>query len=113
MLILKLNMSANFGLSNQTTELIKLAFSKFPAIEKVKIFGSRAMGNYQPGSDIDLAIFAKTFSYNDLLEVELALDDLELLYKIDLLDYNKIDHQELRNHIDEVGKVIYMHLDHK
>lgn len=101
-------MTGNFGLSSQTISLLLSAFSKFPAIEKVKIFGSRAMGSYKPGSDIDLAIFAKPFSYNDLLDVELAIEDLELLYKVDLIDYSKIDHKELKEHIDKVGKIFYM-----
>lgn len=104
----KQKMTGKFGLSQQTISLLHSAFSKFPAIEKVKIFGSRAMGNFKPGSDIDLAIFAKTLSYNDLLDIELAIEDLELLYKVDLLDYNKIDHQELKDHIDKVGKVFYL-----
>lgn len=102
-------MTGNFGLSSQTTSLLHSAFSKFPAIEKVKIFGSRAMGNFRPGSDIDLAVFAKALSYNDLLDIKMAIDDLELLYKIDLIDYNNIDHQELKEHIDQAGKIFYTH----
>ncbi len=28
-------------------------FHRYPQIERVQLFGSRAMGNYQPYSDID------------------------------------------------------------
>lgn len=37
------------------SQLIEI-FSAYPEIEKVIVFGSRAMGKEKPGSDIDLAI---------------------------------------------------------
>lgn len=107
MATLKKNMTSNFGLSAQTIALLHSAFSKFPAIDEVQIFGSRATGKFRAGSDIDLAIFSPTLSYNDLLDLQITIDDLELLYKIDLLDYKKIDHPALKNHIDQAGKTFY------
>ena len=107
MATLKKNLKSSFGLSSQTITLLYSVFSKFPAIEEVKIFGSRALGNFRPGSDIDLAVYSQSMSYNQFLDVRLALDDLELLYKIDLIDYNKIDHQDLKGHIDQAGKSFY------
>ena len=47
----------NFGLSEKTIEIIKKLLSNYPQIKEVKIFGSRAKGNYKPSSDIDLALF--------------------------------------------------------
>ena len=44
----------NFGLSEKTIEIIKKLLSNYPQIKKVKIFGSRAKGNYKPSSDIDI-----------------------------------------------------------
>lgn len=100
-------MKNSFGLSAEIIGLLHSAFSKFPAVEEVRVFGSRAMGNFQPGSDIDLAVFSQGLSYNDLLDLKIAIEDLGLLYKVDLLDYKKIDHQELKDHITQVGRTLY------
>ena len=48
-----------FGLDDETIKLIQNLFSEIESIEMVKIFGSRAKGNYKPASDIDFAIFGE------------------------------------------------------
>jgi hypothetical protein len=45
----------DFGLPKLTIEQIRVCFSKYPDIEWVKIYGSRALSTYHPGSDVDLA----------------------------------------------------------
>lgn len=104
---LKKNTKSKFGLSEKTIALLRDAFRKFPEVKKVKIFGSRAMGNYRPGSDIDLAVFADALPHNTLINILRKIEDLELLYEIDCLDYNKIDNPELREHIDVIGKTFF------
>ncbi|MFC3417790.1 nucleotidyltransferase domain-containing protein [Algoriphagus hitonicola] len=46
-----------FGLSVKSFEILKRIFSKYPAISKVKVYGSRAKGTYSERSDLDLMIF--------------------------------------------------------
>lgn len=43
-----------FGLKDETIEHVHDVFSRFPQIEEVIIYGSRAKGTYRNGSDIDL-----------------------------------------------------------
>ena len=45
-----------FGITEKSYGLILEAFLKYTDIEEVLVFGSRAMGNYKTGSDIDFAI---------------------------------------------------------
>ncbi|AWK51261.1 hypothetical protein DIC82_09590 [Clostridium beijerinckii] len=45
-----------YGLLDKDLNYILDALSKLSEIEKAVIFGSRAMGNYKKGSDIDLVI---------------------------------------------------------
>ena len=45
-----------FGLTPNTIDRINGVLAGFPAIEQAILYGSRAKGNYRPGSDIDLAI---------------------------------------------------------
>lgn len=71
------------------------------------MFGSRAMGNYRPGSDIDLAVVSDTLTFDGLLELEAQLEMLGLLYKIDLQNLKKIKDTDVLDHIKRVGKVFY------
>ena len=76
-----------FGLSDTVIKELQDIFRRHTNIEKVLIFGSRSKGNYRAGSDIDLAVIGKNIDYRLLLDISTEIDDLELLYSIDLLDY--------------------------
>lgn len=91
-----------FGLDDEIIASLNLIFSKFKSIEKVKIYGSRAKGNFRYNSDIDLSLFGD-ISYSDLLKIELLVDDLLLPHKVDLSVYNKIENEDLKKHIERVG----------
>jgi len=97
-----------FGLDENSIEEIRTVLSRFPEIEKVLIYGSRAMGNYRPGSDIDLAIVGSDLTHKDLLTIGASLDDLGMLYTFDVLLHDQLTNQDLKNHIDRVGKEIYL-----
>jgi predicted nucleotidyltransferase len=95
-----------FGLRQEDVASIKHILSASPKVKKVILFGSRATGNFRPGSDIDIAIEADDLTRDELMRLALQLEDLDLLYKIDLLDYTKISNSDLRAHIARVGKVL-------
>ena len=96
-----------FGLEKTTIESILQVFQHYPAIEKVLLYGSRAMGNYRPGSDIDLCVFGDNLSYPQLSQIETKLEALMLPYSIDLSLYHHIDNPDLVNHIQREGKIFY------
>ena len=96
-----------FGLPDTTIENIQKVFENNAKIDKVIVFGSRAKGNYKEGSDIDLAVKGSNISFDDILQLHGQLDDLNLPYKIDLLDYATIKEKALVEHIDRVGIVFY------
>ena len=96
-----------FGLSDTVIKELHDVFRHYTNIEKVLIFGSRSKGNFREGSDIDLAVIGKDIDYNLLLSILCEIDDLELLYSVDLLDYNKKKGTPIGDHIDRVGKVFY------
>ena len=66
------------GLSPETIKKTHRVFAHYPEIEQVYIYGSRAKGNYQPGSDIDLAIKGTQMTTSQLYRMESELDDLML-----------------------------------
>ena len=96
-----------FGLSDTVIKELQDVFRRHANIEKVLIFGSRSKGNYRAGSDVDLAVIGKDIDYNLLLSILCEIDDLDLLYTVDLLDYQKKKGTPIGDHIDRVGQVFY------
>jgi uncharacterized protein len=92
----------------EVLEEIQKVFISYENIEQVKVFGSRAKGVAKPGSDFDLAIFGDNISVTDLLAIYVQLDNLDLPWRFDLVIYNQIENQAVKEHIDRVGKIIYM-----
>jgi len=96
-----------FGLKENTIEQINSVFEEFPQVEEVRIYGSRAIGNFRNGSDIDLTIKGTGLSHELLNSIRTRLDDLSLLYIFDVSEFKKIDNQDLVKHINRVGKIFY------
>ena len=96
-----------FGLSDSVIVELQDVFRRHKNISKVLISGSRAKGNYREGSDIDLVAIGKNLDYNQIIKILTEIDDLELLYSVDLLDYSKIIGTPIGDHINRVGQVFY------
>ena len=96
-----------FGLSDSVIVELQDVFRRHKNISKLLIFGSRAKGNYREGSDIDLVAIGNNLDYNQIIKILTEIDDLELLYSVDLLDYSKIIGTPIGDHINRVGQVFY------
>lgn len=96
-----------FGLKEEDISAINELFRQYENIEKILIYGSRAKGNYRPGSDIDLTIVGKGLTFSEQMRLENQLDDLLLPYKIDLSQLSKISNPDLLEHIQRVGLDFY------
>lgn len=92
-----------FGLSLKDIEAINRVLRTFPEIESVRIYGSRAKGNYKSGSDIDLAFIGNLVPIDILLRAGTMLDELNLPYEFDLCIYHQIKNPQLKEHIDRIG----------
>ena len=95
-----------FGLKQEHIAKIQDCMAQFPKIERVIIYGSRAMGNYRLGSDIDFAIIGE-LDFSAMLKLENQLDDLLLPYKIDISLLRTVENPALIDHIQRAGKVFY------
>lgn len=94
---------SRFGLDEKTIKSIKSVLGSYQEIERVLIYGSRAKGNYKPGSDIDITLIAPSLNNTDLLKIENKMDDLLLPYKIDISLFHQIENPQLIDHIHRVG----------
>lgn len=95
----------NFGLSEDTTNKLLNYFKQNPYVEIVKIYGSRAKGNYRNGSDIDFAIWLS--EDGKISKIEWDLDELPTPYKFDVTDYKKLTHEGIKINIDKDGILFY------
>jgi len=96
-----------FGLAATVVEQLRAELARTSHLERALVFGSRAKGNYRPGSDIDLALFGADLTVSDLLSLEGRIDDLLLPYQIDLCPVNTLENPALLEHIHRVGQSIY------
>lgn len=78
----------SFGLRQEDIEYIIKTLSKFNEIERAVVFGSRAKGNFKPGSDIDIAIVGKEINFDTLSRLHALIEEYSPLpYLIDIVDY--------------------------
>lgn len=96
-----------FGLTQKDIKVIREVFQKFPEVEGAVIFGSRAMGNYKRGSDVDLAITGKQGSKIADKIRGILNEETTLPYLFDIVFYESLESQELKEHIDREGKIFY------
>jgi predicted nucleotidyltransferase len=96
-----------FGLCEETIGKICGVLSRHPSVEKAVLYGSRAKGTFKPGSDIDLSLYGTAITTSELGDIDSELDELLLPYTFDLLIFEKLNHVELREHIERVGRLFY------
>jgi predicted nucleotidyltransferase len=96
-----------YGLSDKTRHEIISVLSRYPQIEKAILYGSRAMGRYREGSDIDLTLQGKNLTLQILHQIANAFDDTLLPYQFDLSVYHLIENKDIKDHIQRVGVIVY------
>lgn len=97
----------SFGLPNILIEKIHKILQNHSEVQEAIIYGSRAMGNYREGSDIDLVLKGRLLTEDIRDQIYWEIDGLNSPYTIDLSIYHEVTSQELIQHIDKVGKPLY------
>ena len=95
-----------FGLDDETLSLIIDFFKDYVQIKSAKIFGSRAIGTYRHGSDIDISLFGD-LDDNLMYEIKDKIEELPTPYMFDVLNYQTIENKNLKKHIDDYGVTLY------
>ncbi|MBI2433343.1 MAG: nucleotidyltransferase domain-containing protein [Candidatus Hydrogenedentes bacterium] len=75
-------------------------------VEEARIFGSRALGTARSNSDVDVAVWGRVTA-SVLGKILLALDELPLPYKFDVIAFESLGRPELKAHIESAGKPLY------
>jgi len=96
-----------FGLTQETINKINTVFEKYPDIEEVIIFGSRAKGTHREGSDIDFTLKGDNLTETIKSRISLEIDELNTPYLFDISLFRNLNSPDLEEHINRVGKVFY------
>jgi len=91
------------GISKDKWQQILRIIKKHSNISSIILYGSRAKGNFQDGSDIDLALKGVNITSEQLTQISLDYEDLYLPWKLSLTVYDELSNQELIEHINRVG----------
>lgn len=97
-----------YGLPTSLISHIQAIAARYPDIEAVILYGSRAKGNYREGSDIDLTL--KTSGkeqHNLLLNISHQLEELDFPYQLDISLFRHLNNPDLIEHIQGVGVELY------
>jgi len=85
-----------------------VSLTRISEVNKMVVFGSRAFGDYETYSDLDLAIDAPTISKFEWLKIkEYVTYDLRTVIKISLVHYST-NPPNLKERINLTGTIIYV-----
>ena len=101
-----------FGLKDSDIDKLCSIFDKIDQIDRVIIYGSRAKGTFRVGSDIDLTIHGIGLNIGILNRIEDEIEELLLPYKLDISIFDHIDNDNLKDHIERIGKIFYKSRTH-
>jgi len=97
----------NHGLSAATVAEIHAVLARFPEVEIAMLYGSRAKGNFKPGSDVDLTLLGPGLTLKILGQIQDDLEDGLLPYRFDVSILDQITQSDLLDHIRRVGVAFY------
>ncbi|MGL4759575.1 MAG: nucleotidyltransferase family protein [Patescibacteria group bacterium] len=94
----------NFGIKKIWIDKLYKIFTQYPEIEEVYIFGSRARGDNDIRSDIDLALELD----NDRIFASILADieESSILLKVDLVDIATVTNKTLLENIEK-DKILF------
>ena len=88
------------GLSEKSLRTIANVVYSNERVQGAKIFGSRAIGTFHEGSDIDICLFGEELTISDLNRISTELDDLNIPEIVDLVNFRTIKNENLLKHIE-------------
>ncbi|MGL4366616.1 MAG: nucleotidyltransferase family protein [Clostridium sp.] len=93
-----------FGLKERELDEIKALYYLFPEIDEIVIFGSRARGDYNKVSDIDIAIKGDVDKI--MYKIRDYFEESSIIYTVDVVNYISISNQDFKENIDNEGIIV-------
>jgi type I restriction enzyme S subunit len=97
-----------YGLSDKQLQEIKEILASYESVEKAVLFGSRAIDTYKEASDVDIAIKGEKADWSLAITIKEHLEEETYLpFFFDVVAYGGVESEELKQHIDGKGKVLF------
>lgn len=87
-------------------EKIKAIGNKYHEIKKIVLFGSRARKTNHNKSDYDIAVITKSNLFTEKLSFYNDIDEIDSLYKIDIVIIDSLIDASLKRNIEKDGVII-------
>ncbi len=105
---LRKNILMSNGLSAQDIESILKVVKTHDEVDVAVLYGSRALGTFQKGSDVDIALKGDELTSRICSHIHFELEEETLLpYFFDITNYETINNPKLKDHIDRIGQELY------
>ena len=91
------------GLKEKYRRAIIDILSSDEKVERIVLFGSRAMGTFRATSDVDIALFGDRLTLADQARFAEAVGMLSMPQEVDILLYSSIENKKLIEHIERYG----------
>lgn len=98
---------STLALRDRDLAVLCSTFRRFPWVQEVRLFGSRANGHARRASDIDLAISAPEATSEEWLEFTDALNEAPIIYEFDVVRSDRLQNPRLLEKIAREGVPIY------
>lgn len=99
-------MKTDFGLNQKALDTLSRIFNQYPDISHVMVYGSRAKGNFSERSDLDLVIMDQ-IDRKILGSIWMDINSSDFPLTVDLQVWDEIKNENLKDHIQRVGKTFY------
>ena len=98
----------DYGLTRNAIDSLNDIFSHYGQIQAVILYGSRAIGNFREGSDIDLTLLGDNLDTALVHKITNDIDNRMLPWLFDISVFSQIQNPDLIDHINHVGIRIYV-----
>jgi len=88
-------------------QILHAIFSRFPTVQQVLLFGSRAAGTARRASDIDLAVIAPDMSPAEWADLCEQIEESPIIYQVNAVRFDTLPEGSLKERILQEGIVIY------
>lgn len=97
----------SYGLNAEEYLELENIFKVILEISKVILYGSRARGDFQANSDINLSLVGDNLTKQYLLIIKRLLYESRLPYFTDIHLFSSINNEDFKKNVQRDGKIIY------
>lgn len=97
-----------FGIDGQLLDEIVAVLKTSEHVERAVIYGSRARGNARKTSDLDLCLYGDELTAREVNLLHDALEQLSTPITFDVVHYQRLTKEPLKQAIDRDGVEIYV-----